>query len=178
VFRLSQGGVVVTESGVPAATPTTRARIYVDKASGHDTGLAIGNPGASTQSLTLTAYQLDGSSLIGWGAALVHPNGHAAQFAAQFVPSIPAGFTGVLEITSDSPFVALTLRSLTNVRGEFLLTAFPIADLTQPAPPAIFPQIADGNGYVTQFILLSPSTGLGATLRFFDSNGAALAIGR
>src|SRR5438874_11541867 len=30
-----------------------------------------------------------------------------------------------LQISSSSPFVALTLRSLTNARGDFLLTTFP-----------------------------------------------------
>src|SRR5262249_13016886 len=44
IFSISAGGILVTESGVPSATPTTRARLYIDKSSGHDTGLAIASP--------------------------------------------------------------------------------------------------------------------------------------
>ena len=179
VFRLRQGGIVVTESGVPSAAPTTHARVYIDKSGGHDTGLAIGNPGSSTLNLTLTAYQQNGSSLIGTANATLNANGHAARFAGQFVSGVPANFTGVLDIASPTPFVALTLRSLTNSRNEFLLTTFPIADATQPAPqPVVFPQIADGGGYVTQVILLSPTGAGTASVSLFGDNGNALAVGK
>jgi hypothetical protein len=69
---------------------------------------------------------------------------------------------------------------LTNGRGDFLLTTFPAADLTQPAPtPIVFPQIADGGGYKTEFILISAdgSTPASATVNFIDDNGAALILG-
>jgi hypothetical protein len=29
IFRLTQGGIVISESGVPASTPTTHARIFL-----------------------------------------------------------------------------------------------------------------------------------------------------
>jgi hypothetical protein len=69
---------------------------------------------------------------------------------------------------------------LTNGGGDFLLTTFPAADLTQPAPtPIVFPQIADGGGYTTQFIFISadglmPSS---VTVNFIDDNGAGLILG-
>jgi hypothetical protein len=92
---------------------------------------------------------------------------------------VPTNFTGVLDIASPTPFVALTLRSLVNSRNEFLLTTFPVADAAQPAPqPIVFPQIADGAGYVTQFILLSPSGAGTASVSLFGDNGNALAVGR
>jgi hypothetical protein len=179
VFRLRQNGIVVTESGVPSAAPTTHARVYIDKSGAHDTGLAIGNPGNSSLSLTLTAYQTNGTSAIGTANATLNANGHAAHFAGQFVSGVPGGFSGVLDIASPAPFVALTLRSLLNARGEFLLTTFPIADATQPAPqPIVFPQIADGGGYVTQVILLSPAGAAAANVSFFGDNGNALAVGQ
>jgi len=179
VFRLRQNGILITESGVPSAPPTTHARVYIDKSGGHDTGLAIGNPGNSNLNLTLTAYQTNGTSVIGSTNATLNANGHAGRFAGEFVPAVPAGFTGVLDISSATPFAALTLRSLTNSRGEFLLTTFPIADATQPAPqPIIFPQIADGGGYVTQIILLSPAGSATANVGLFGDNGNALAVGR
>ncbi|MFH1573710.1 MAG: hypothetical protein ABIG68_06980 [Acidobacteriota bacterium] len=82
-----------------------------------------------------------------------------------------------MEIAADQPFVALTLRSLQNSRNDFLLTTFPIADAARPAPqPIIFPQIADGGGFITQFILLSPAGGGATTIEFYGSDGAPLPL--
>ncbi len=61
-----------------------------------------------------------------------------------------------MELSSSTPFAALTLRSLVNARGEFLLTTLPVADYNQAASgPIVFPQIADGGGYRTELILVS-----------------------
>ncbi len=66
-----------------------------------------------------------------------------------------------------------------NERGEILLTAFPVADLNQPPPsPIVFPHIADGDGFSTQFILLNASGPSSATLSFFGETGRPLAVGK
>jgi hypothetical protein len=96
------------------------------------------------------------------------------------IAGLPSGFTGVLDISSSTPFVALTLRFLTNARGDFLLTTFPIADFNQPAPkPIVFPQIADGGGFKTEFIELSASGAVTTlTLSLFGDNGATFSLGK
>jgi len=99
-------------------------------------------------------------------------------FVRELISGLPSGFTGVADLTSSSPFAPLTLRSLTNGRGDFLLTTFPTADLTQPAPtPIVFPQIADGGGYTTQFVFISADGAASVSLDLFDDNGAALTLG-
>ncbi len=181
LFQYSSGGVLVTESGVPSATPTTRARIFVDTSAGHDTGLAIGNPDNIIVNIGLAAYEMDGLTPAGIGRTTLtlSGKGHEAAFVYQRISGLPAGFRGVLDIVSYSPFVALTLRSLVNERGEFLLTAFPVADMTKPAPtPVIFPQIADGDGFTTEFVLLSAGSGGAGTVNLFDDAGNPLAIGK
>ena len=93
---------------------------------------------------------------------------------------MPDGFTGVLDISAPTPFVALTLRSLKNGRGDFLITTFPVADFNQPAPaPVVFPQIVDGGEYKTQFILLN-TTGAASdtTLTLFGDNGSMFSLGK
>jgi hypothetical protein len=46
-----------------------------------------------------------------------------------------------------------------------------------PAPaPIIFPQIADGNGFVTEIVVLSAGASSALTLTFFDDNGRPLQI--
>jgi hypothetical protein len=64
------------------------------------------------------------------------------------------------------------MRSLVNERDDFLMTTFPIADATKTAPsPIVFPHIADGGGYVTQFILISSGQAATTTLNYYDENG-------
>jgi len=159
----------------------TRARIYVDMSNGHDSGLALINPSDTSITVTLQAFDKNGSNA-GNGPATVtlKAGGHLAAFVRERISGLPTGFTGVADLTSSSPFAPLTLRSLTNGRGDFLLTTFPAADLTQPAPtPIVFPQIADGGGYTTEFIFISAdgSTPASVTVNFIDDNGAALILG-
>ncbi len=181
-LSLTQSGTMVTESGVPAVTPTTHARIYVDKSGGHDTGLAMANPGSTSIRITANAYQLDGVTRAGSGQSTVDMDsmGHDARFAGQLIAGLPEGFTGVLDLSSPSPFTALTLRSLTNGRGDFLITTFPVADVNQPPPtPLIFPQVADGGGYQTQIILLSTSGAASTvTVSYLGNDGSSIAVGR
>jgi hypothetical protein len=179
VFSLAPGGTLVAESGIPSATPTTRARICIDMSSGHHTGLAIAAPDGTALHAALAAYGVDGVTPAGSGFVDLAGNGHEAKFDYQFISSLPDNFSGVLDVSSTTPFVALTLRSLINARGEFLFTTFPIGDFNKAAPaPVIFPQIANGGGYRTEFILLSGVGGASSTLSFYADNGALLPIGK
>jgi photosystem II stability/assembly factor-like uncharacterized protein len=174
VFGFTKDLVLVSESGVPSAAATTHARVYADLSGNHNTGLAIANISNTGSNITINAFQKDGETVAGTSKPPVHlsANGHTAAFADEFVKGLPSGFTGVLDISSPVPFSALTLRSLDNERGDFLMTTFPIADANQPAPsPVVFPQIADGGGYVTEIILISAGQAAGTTVTFYDENG-------
>jgi hypothetical protein len=180
VFSYSPAGILVTESGIPAAISTTRARVYIDKSKGHDTGVALANPSPASITLNMQAFRSDGTPA-GTGQAVVNlaGNGHRAAFVGQLISGLPEGFTGIAEVTSSSPFVPLTLRSLTNGRGDFLLTTFPAADMTQAAPtPIVFPQIADGAGYRTEFIFISAAGSASVTVDFIGDDGTPLNIQR
>jgi hypothetical protein len=178
IFSLTQNRVLVTESGIPSAAPSTHARIYVDMSNGHDTGVALATLSPTRATLALSAYQTDGRTPAGTARTLsLAENAHIGRFAGSLVPNLPEGFTGIMDISSETPFVALTLRSLTNARGEFLLTTFPIADATRAAPlPIVFPQIADGDGYATEFILLSTGSALSTKLNLWSEDGLPLAV--
>jgi sugar lactone lactonase YvrE len=181
VFSYNPGNFLVTESGVPAAVSTTHARIYVDLSGGHNTGLAIANPKNAKANITITAFQSDGVTGIGTsqGPLLLSANGHGAHFVNEFITGLPAGFTGVLDISSPTPFAALTMRSLYNERNDFLVATFPIADMTREAPaPIVFPQIADGGGLMTQFILIGAGGTGNTTLSFYAEDGTPLAVGK
>ena len=181
MFGYNPENVLVMESGIAAAAATTHARVYVDLSGGHNTGLAVANLAAANANIFIRAFQSDGTTAIrtSQGPLRLPAKGHSAKFADEFVVGLPAEFTGVLDIRSAMPFAALTMRSLKNERGDFLLTTLPIADVNRAAPsPILFPQIADGGGYVTQFILLSPGGAASTTLNFYGETGAPLAVGK
>ena len=65
----------------------------------------------------------------------------------------------------------------TTENDDYLITTFPIVDMNNPATsPMVFPQIADGGGYVTEIFLLSPGQ-TEANIDFFGETGDPLAIG-
>jgi hypothetical protein len=178
IIGYTSHGVLVTETGVPSSMPTQRARIYVDTAYGHNTGIALAAVAGGSANVILNAFQTDGASYVGTAGSPLAVNGHDARFVTQFFSQLPAGFTGVVDISASTPFVAVTLRSLSNGRGDFLLTTFPVADINQIVGlPLIFPQVADGGGYQTQFILIDPSpTGNATTVNLdvLGDNGTKL----
>jgi hypothetical protein len=92
---------------------------------------------------------------------------------------LPEEFTGVLDVSSTKPIAVLTVRSKVNERRDFLATIFPTADVNKPAPsPVVFPQVANGGGYVTEFILISASQAADTTLNYFDESGAPIHLGQ
>jgi Leucine-rich repeat (LRR) protein len=180
VFGYNPAGILVSESGIPSAVATTHARIYVDLSGDHNIGLAIANIASTESVIAINAFQTDGMTAAGSSKLPLHltGSGYTAAFVDSFVSGLAEGFTGVLDISSDTPFAALTLRSLMNDRDEFLMTTFPIADMMRPAPsPVIFPHIVNGGGYTSQFILISAGQAASASLSYYDEDGAATDFG-
>jgi hypothetical protein len=148
--------------------------VYADLSGDHNTGLAIANTGNTAASITINAYQPDGVYAGGssYGLLPLAANGHDSKFANQYIEGLPDGFRGVLDISSSSPFAALTTRFLYNERNDSLMTTFPVADANQAAPlPIIFPQVANGGGYVTEFILISAGAAANTTPGFYNEIG-------
>ena len=139
--------------------------------------MAISSPGNEGVRLTLTAYEKDGTTPAAQDAAYIPAGGHLAQFAGEWISSLPGDYVGVPDVTSDLPFVAVTLRSFVNTSGDYLSTAFPVADCDQTAPaPVVFPQIADGGGYQTQFVFVGGAADASASILFRDDQGAPLNV--
>jgi hypothetical protein len=181
VLSLNSNGAMITETGIPSAESTTHARIYVDLSEAHNTGLAIANMTNSGAYITIRAFQKDGVTAAGTskGPLQLDAHGHAAAFANEFIAGLPDGFTGVIDISTNAAFAALTLRSTLNENDDFLMTTFPVANASRPAgSPVLFPHIADGGGYSTEVILISPVGASNSTLRFYGEDGTALDLGK
>ncbi|MFI5174742.1 MAG: pre-peptidase C-terminal domain-containing protein, partial [Terriglobia bacterium] len=198
IFSVTQNGVVVSEAGVPASTPTTRARIFVDfqpnvpAKTGHrnageisiNTGFAIVNQGNATANIKFELR--DSGGIVAQGNSTLPQNQHRALFLNELTQmafdfNLPATFNGfgMLDILSDQPLAVLGLRLTTNQRGETLITTTPIADLNQPLVKTslYFPHFADGNGYRTMILLMNTSDGVEkGQLRIRDNQGQPLPV--
>lgn len=186
-FGLFQNGALISDVGVPAALPVTFTRMFVDLSGGNDSGVAIVNPGDAP--ITINVEARDSGGLITKGdehasvfrsTLSLPPRGHLARFATQMGLNLPSSFSGILTLSSCTPFVAVNLRTAPNGHGESIFTALPLADLNSSsmASNLIFPQIVDGGGLPTQILLLNPSSNTTAvgTISLVGETGTALPL--
>ncbi len=148
---------------------------------GTDGVRGVANVGLTPASIEINAFQTDGISEAGTNRTLLQLDigGHDAKFADEYIQDLPEGFKGVLDISSMTPFAALTLRSLSNERHDFLMTSFPIANVNRPAlSPIIFPHIEDGGGYTTEFIFLNTNGASNMRLSFWNEEGMLWDMGK
>ncbi len=189
VFSYRSNGVTVSEAGVAALPPASASRLYAEVSGDFNssavgaiqTGFAISNPSASNVTVNFEITTLDGVSTGLTGSTTVPASGQTAMFLNQIqgFGSLPNPFQGVLRITGANVFVT-GLRGRYNERGDFLITTTAPIDETAAASTTemVFPHLADGGGYTTQFILFSGNAGSTSNglLRFFSQSGGALGL--
>lgn len=171
-------GPLDSEAGVGAIPSTTAARIFVDT-DRTDTGVAIANPGNSTARITFELLDRNGLS-IRTTQRDIPARGQLAIFVTQLFSGLPAGFTGLLEIRSNTAVVPITLKFTVNSLSNPILTTLPIADLTRlsNASLLVFPQVGFGSGLTTRLILINADTRtrIRGELTFTQSNGNPLVV--
>jgi len=88
----------------------------------------------------------------------VPANAQLAKFVTDMFSGISLPFKGVLRVsTSGSALAVAELRVRVNERGDYLTSTTPPTNENSIAStaPVIFPQIANGGGFTTQFVLFS-----------------------
>jgi sugar lactone lactonase YvrE len=173
---INAAGVLISQAGVGAVQPALSGRIFVDE-SGTQTGIALANPSPQRASATLVLRDSSGREVERKEQRL-EAGEHTAQYVRQLFPILAAGFAGSLAFQSDTGLAAITLRESRNGRGEPLYTTLPVvAAGVSDSLPAVFSQVAAGQGYRTQLILLNTTaqTQRGKA-RFVSSDGTDLAL--
>ena len=155
-FRDSEG-VLISEAGVPASEPVQEGRIFAEVNGPVNTGLAIANPNDGPA--TIRFYFTDSSgNRFADGSFELGANQQTAKFLDQAPFNGGASLLGTLTFTSSVPVAVVALRGFTNQAGEFLMTTLPVASLASTTSDAVyFPHFADGNGWVTQVVLVNPT---------------------
>jgi hypothetical protein len=186
VFSYATGGITVSQAGVPSNSGTT-FRMYVEATPGlggigtYSTGFAVANLTGTAGTVTFDLYTAEGVAA-GFSKTLpIQAFGQNAQFLSDIFPSLTLPFQGLLRVTtSTSAISVVALRIRYNERSEFLMTTTPPTNEESTATRAEFdfPQIVNGGGFTTQFILFSglklqTTTG---NLQFFKSDGTPFAL--
>jgi hypothetical protein len=170
VFSLTAGGVAVTQTGAAANDLAQTFRLLAESDATHamQTGVAIANASSSAASIQLQLFDLSGQFAGFSGSTTVPANGHLAAFLGELpgLQNLPASFRGILQVTSSVPITMIGLRIRYNERGDLLMSTTPaLADSAANSETTLlFPHIAVGGGYSTEFILLSPATAAGTAV--------------
>jgi hypothetical protein len=178
LFQSWENNLILSEAAVGLSKPTRRFTVYIDNTNSARSGYAIANTGNSAATLNLTLR--DKSGVIKDQATLALAAGeHISEFAWQRFPSTaPDGFEGSLEFISDQSVAAVALRyDNVNLAGiPQVFSTIPVF-VDEAATTLYFPQVADGNGYRTNLLLMNPQeTGTTAKLEFYRSDGTALNV--
>ncbi len=189
VFRYSEGGQILCESGVPAAEPLTAFTLPARRTGPlSGTGLAVANPGMETAQLELVFHPGNAPEAVLRRRLELPPGGRLAQYLWEIFPALgsrqPVG--GLLQVQSDREVAAVTLRQTIDLARPYpasvpTLTTFPVI----PADPQpgleevrlLFPQTVHGSSGVlsvaSELSLINPSlqAGVSGRIEFFTPGG-------
>src|SRR5207253_3905301 len=120
IFSYRQGGVVVSETSVPASAAIRHGTVYVEVTNnGVKTGIAIANPGPNTAILTFSFTDPDGNTF-GQNTLTVPSGAQIARFVDQ-APFNSGLVRATMTFDSTDPVFVTALRGLTNERSDFIL---------------------------------------------------------
>ncbi len=181
ILTLSDGQLPTSEVTVPALRPSTGHWTVAEIGAPSHTGLALVNPNPVAATVLLVMYDENGKQQAARTVNL-GPGEHVARFLVepQWFGQSRAPFRGTLEVRSDQPLGALALRGTYNGRGDFIMTSIPARsdEVPQAGQTGILPQVADGGGYRTEWLMLNPwDEHLSGKVAFRRSDGSPWLLG-
>jgi hypothetical protein len=199
-YGMIHGGVVQSQAGIIPVPMTTDASLFVEviPGIGRNLGIALANPAASANDVTLTLRDAVGTGTNAVVTVSVPPQQQLARFLTDLFPDgvIGAGFRGSLRLQSSTPLSVLGLRfsgtefSTLPAAGNTSSAGIPTRTLTagsaafSPLPgvigganAVILPQFAMSGGWATQIALVN-NTGALASGRvdIVDTSGKPMAV--
>ena len=189
VFSYEADGITTTGTAVAAVPPTSSSRLFVEASGNFDNGqpesvqtaFAIANPSEAPATVYFRLLGLDGKTIGDQTSLTIPPYEQVAMFLDQLpgAQGISGEFQGFIQITGSSVSV-LSIRGRYNERGDFLITSTPTISESSASlsTKTLFPYLADGGGFTTEFLLFNraasqESTG---TVNFTDPSGSTLTL--
>jgi len=102
-------GRLIAEAGVPVTTAVLNQAIFVDTINSFNVGVALANPGTASANITLTLLN-SSAATVATTTTILGPGNHTAKFTSQlFTQTIPQ-LAGTMQVRSNTPLAALSLR--------------------------------------------------------------------
>jgi hypothetical protein len=189
ILNHRDGGVLTSILGIEGELPAQTLRTYAESMGDFDSGIvgstrsgiALANPSAASATVVLEMRSLGGSLLKTSQPLQIPAAGQIAYFLNQIpgFETLVAPLEGVLRVVATSPqgIAASGFRAVYNERGNILYTTTgPLVESAGSSAQLVFPHIAEGGGYTTQFVVVGGTTGQGnaGVLRFFNQGGDPL----
>ena len=179
ILGFRQDGVLIAEASVPASEPVQEGRIFAEVNGPVNTGLTIANPNNTVATIDFYLNGADGARFAE-GSFELGAHRQIAKFLNEEPFSIGNEESGTLTFTSTAPIAVIALRGFTNRDGEYLMTTLPVSPLASGATissdRAYFPLFVDGDGWVSQVILVNPMDEvIEGTVEFLGSGGGTTA---
>jgi hypothetical protein len=187
ILSSQQNGVTVSKTATAASDPATSLRLYTGTANGLQSAVTIANPALHSATVYLQPTDSDGMPLSGpypnFASLTIPALGHASMVTTTlFRPGFLSPPAGLLRIWTDSAdgITATGLRTQTNERGDFLMTAipaFPESAATSPTASS-FPTIVQGGGFTTEMVVFgnTPGQGTSGSVLHYSQLGAPQAL--
>jgi hypothetical protein len=187
VFSFKPGEVTLAEAGVQGVVGSA-FRIYAEEntptagVGAIQTGFAAANLSAAPSTVNLELFNLDGTSTGFADSVTIPGNGQIAGFLHDVFPTLMFPFQGILCIGGGESvgLSVVSLRLRYNERGELLITTTPPSNEgdNPPTTEVLFPDLVNGGGFTTQFILFSGSAGQVSTgtVSFLQPDGTAFSL--
>jgi hypothetical protein len=186
VFSQTNNGATVSQATVQVQQPGNAFRTYVEVTSRvPQTGqiqsaVAISNSSSTAATVNFELPSLDGTATGLNASVLVPASGHVSRFVHELFPTVSLPFRGILRVSTGGQVSIVSERTRYNERLDLLITTMPVTNEASQSTSAdmLFPVVADGSGYSTQFILFSGIAGQSTTgnLRFFAPNGQPMNV--
>jgi hypothetical protein len=191
LFNLIQNGVTVTRTNIDAQLPSKAYRLIAEASGDFDnaeidsyrTGIAIANPADVPATVQLELRNLVGNPTGFAGSVTIPAKGQFVGYLHQIpgFESVPVPYQGVLRAntTSSAGISILGLRARINERLNYLATVTgPIPENAGTPFGLVFPHIANGAGYTTQFILVgrTDAQSSSGTFAIMDQQGQPLEV--
>jgi hypothetical protein len=179
IIENRNGGILVSETSVPAAPNGTAFRVYMEaggtngQAGSIDSGLAVANSSSNVAIVSVDLTNLDGAPAgVAPATRSVPPGGQIAAFLDDLFPGLPTPFQGIARVTTNSTPVAVAcLRGRYNERQDFLMTTTPpLNETVAGSGSLVFPHIVSGGGFTTQLVLFGGQET--ATLSLYNTDGS------
>jgi hypothetical protein len=175
IFDLRQNGVLVTEAAVPGMAAITSGRTYAEVNSPINTAIAIANPNSASVTISFNFTDQNGNDF-GQTSFVLPANAQVAKFLSE-APFRAPSFAGTFTFNASAPVGVISLRTVLNERGEFLVftqTVTPLPDSLSTSA-VLVGHFADGGGWTTELVLVNTSDApISGTVQFLNEGTATL----